>query len=75
MQPSVNFQRIDHETSRSVRQVVAVGWGKAPAVRGTAMNPIDHPHGGGEGKARWSSSCIALGYAYKRLQNSYKQTQ
>ncbi len=24
--------------------------GIRPAVRGTAMNPIDHPHGGGEGK-------------------------
>ena len=21
-----------------------------PTVRGTAMNPVDHPHGGGEGK-------------------------
>jgi len=21
-------------------------------VRGTAMNPVDHPHGGGEGKAK-----------------------
>ncbi len=37
-----------------------VVWGKAgrsrhqgirPSVRGVAMNPIDHPHGGGEGKA------------------------
>ena len=24
--------------------------GKKPTVRGVAMNPIDHPHGGGEGK-------------------------
>jgi large subunit ribosomal protein L2 len=24
--------------------------GKKPSVRGVAMNPIDHPHGGGEGK-------------------------
>ncbi len=24
--------------------------GKRPTVRGTAMNPIDHPHGGGEGR-------------------------
>ena len=21
-----------------------------PTVRGTVMNPVDHPHGGGEGK-------------------------
>ncbi|MGA1842374.1 MAG: 50S ribosomal protein L2, partial [bacterium] len=25
--------------------------GHKPHVRGSAMNPIDHPHGGGEGKA------------------------
>ena len=24
--------------------------GKRPQTRGTAMNPVDHPHGGGEGK-------------------------
>lgn len=24
--------------------------GKKPVVRGVAMNPVDHPHGGGEGK-------------------------
>lgn len=26
-----------------------LGW--RPTVRGSAMNPVDHPHGGGEGKA------------------------
>lgn len=25
--------------------------GKRPTVRGTVMNPVDHPHGGGEGKS------------------------
>ena len=25
--------------------------GRKPSVRGVAMNPIDHPHGGGEGKS------------------------
>ncbi len=25
--------------------------GRRPAVRGVAMNPVDHPHGGGEGRA------------------------
>jgi large subunit ribosomal protein L2 len=39
------------------RQNISIGkagrnrWlGKRPAVRGVAMNPIDHPHGGGEGR-------------------------
>mgnify|MGYP003889634031 CR=1 FL=1 len=25
--------------------------GKRPSVRGVVMNPVDHPHGGGEGKS------------------------
>lgn len=30
----------------------AVRWrGKRPTVRGVAMNPVDHPHGGGEGRS------------------------
>jgi large subunit ribosomal protein L2 len=24
--------------------------GVRPTIRGVAMNPVDHPHGGGEGK-------------------------
>jgi large subunit ribosomal protein L2 len=27
-----------------------LGW--RPHVRGTVMNPVDHPHGGGEGKTK-----------------------
>jgi len=27
-----------------------MGW--RPKVRGVAMNPIDHPHGGGQGKTK-----------------------
>ena len=26
--------------------------GKRPTVRGVVMNPVDHPHGGGEGRTR-----------------------
>lgn len=30
----------------------AMRWrGKRPTVRGVAMNPVDHPHGGGEGRS------------------------
>jgi large subunit ribosomal protein L2 len=36
---------------RSYGKAGAVRWrGKRPTVRGVAMNPVDHPHGGGEGK-------------------------
>jgi large subunit ribosomal protein L2 len=46
------------EVGNSEHELIKIGkagrnrWlGKRPSVRGTAMNPVDHPHGGGEGKA------------------------
>ncbi len=35
--------------------------GKRPHVRGTAMNPVDHPHGGGEGKAKGGRNPVTPG--------------
>ena len=37
--------------------------GIRPTVRGSVMNPNDHPHGGGEGKARnrYESALLHLG--------------
>ena len=36
---------------RSLGKAGAKRWrGVRPTVRGVAMNPVDHPHGGGEGK-------------------------
>ena len=36
---------------RSIGKAGAVRWrGIRPTVRGVAMNPVDHPHGGGEGR-------------------------
>lgn len=40
----------DHENV-SVGKAGRSRWlGRRPSVRGVAMNPVDHPHGGGEGK-------------------------
>ena len=37
---------------RSLGKAGAKRWrGVRPTVRGVAMNPVDHPHGGGEGKS------------------------
>ena len=33
--------------------------GKRPNVRGVAMNPVDHPHGGGEGKTSGGRSPVS----------------
>ncbi len=42
---------IEHENI-SIGKAGRSRWlGKRPTVRGSAMNPVDHPHGGGEGKA------------------------
>ena len=42
---------LDHENV-SIGKAGRSRWmGRRPKVRGVAMNPVDHPHGGGEGKA------------------------
>ncbi len=42
---------LDHENI-SIGKAGRNRWlGKRPHVRGVAMNPVDHPHGGGEGKS------------------------
>nr|ANQ38700.1 ribosomal protein L2 [Cynomorium coccineum]ANQ38701.1 ribosomal protein L2 [Cynomorium coccineum] len=63
--PSGEVRLIPKNCSATVGQVGNIGvnrkvlskagsrcWlGKRPVVRGVVMNPVDHPHGGGEGKA------------------------
>ena len=63
--PSGEMRRVPSDCMATVGQVsnpehalVKLGkagrsrWlGRRPEVRGSAMNPVDHPHGGGEGKA------------------------
>lgn len=61
-----------------------ISWGKAgrirhlgfrPSVRGMAMNPVDHPHGGGEGRSKsgshprtpWGKGC--KGTRTRRVRN------
>lgn len=63
--PSKEMRMVQQECFATLGQVgntehENVTWGKAgksrhrgrrPSVRGVAMNPVDHPHGGGEGKS------------------------
>ena len=42
---------IDHQNIRIGKAGRNRWLGKRPTVRGTVMNPRDHPHGGGEGRA------------------------
>ena len=54
--------------------------GKRPQTRGVAMNPVDHPHGGGEGKTSGGRSPVspwgqsAKGLKTRRPQRSDKLT-
>ncbi len=64
--PSSEIRKIHLDCRATIGQVgnldhqnIAIGkagrtrWlGVRPHVRGTAMNPIDHPHGGGEGRSK-----------------------
>ncbi|HEU5438827.1 MAG TPA: 50S ribosomal protein L2 [Ktedonobacterales bacterium] len=42
---------IDHENIRIGKAGRSRWLGRRPHVRGSVMNPVDHPHGGGEGRA------------------------
>ncbi|MCE5291317.1 MAG: 50S ribosomal protein L2 [Nocardiaceae bacterium] len=62
--PSGEIRRVDVRCRATIGEVgnaeqSNINWGKAgrmrwkgvrPTVRGVVMNPVDHPHGGGEGK-------------------------
>jgi large subunit ribosomal protein L2 len=62
--PSGEIRNVDVRCRATIGEVgnsdhSNINWGKAgrnrwrgkrPTVRGVAMNPVDHPHGGGEGK-------------------------
>jgi large subunit ribosomal protein L2 len=52
--------------------------GKRPKVRGVSMNPVDHPHGGGEGHTAGGRHPVSptgvptKGYKTRRKKNSDK---
>jgi large subunit ribosomal protein L2 len=43
---------LDHENVTYGKAGRTRWHGKRPTVRGVAMNPVDHPHGGGEGRVK-----------------------
>ncbi|MBI2412656.1 MAG: 50S ribosomal protein L2 [Deltaproteobacteria bacterium] len=43
---------LDHENVTIGKAGRSRWLGRNPRVRGVAMNPVDHPHGGGEGKSK-----------------------
>jgi len=63
---------LDHENVSIGKAGRSRHLGRRPAVRGSAMNPVDHPHGGGEGRSPiggqpqtpWGQP--ALGYKTRR---------
>lgn len=73
-----NVGNVEHEIL-SIGKAGKSRWlGKRPAVRGTVMNPVDHPHGGGEGKASSGRHPVTpwgkptLGYRTRRRKPSDK---
>jgi large subunit ribosomal protein L2 len=45
--------------------------GRRPRVRGVAMNPVDHPHGGGEGKSKGNHPQTPWGVPTKGYRTRY----
>ena len=67
---------VDHENIKIGKAGRKRHMGVRPTVRGSVMNPVDHPHGGGEGKAPvghagpmtpWGKP--ALGYKTRKKHN------
>ena len=70
---SVRWEMPSTRTSRSAKRAEALD-GQASDSRGVAMNPVDHPHGGGEGKTSGGRNPgDAVGPADTRLQDAQQQ--
>ena len=53
---------------RSFGKAGAKRWlGIRPTVRGVAMNPVDHPHGGGEGRSSGGRRSESMGRSLPRV--------
>ena len=57
----------EENSLRELGKAGAKRWrGVRPTVRGVAMNPVDHPHGGGEGKTALAALLSRLGVSSRR---------
>jgi large subunit ribosomal protein L2 len=66
----------DHANTQSGKAGRSRWLGRRPTVRGTAMNPVDHPHGGGEGKNKGHHPVTPWGVPTlgKRTRAKHKQS-
>ena len=87
--PSGEIRNVDVRCRATIGEVgnaeqSNINWGKAgrmrwkgkrPTVRGVAMNPIDHPHGGGEGKTSGGRHPVSpWGQQEGRTRKSHKES-
>ncbi|MDR0812053.1 MAG: 50S ribosomal protein L2, partial [Paludibacter sp.] len=68
----------DHALERSGKAGRSCWLGRRPRVRGVVMNPVDHPMGGGEGRAsgghpRSRKGLLAKGYKTRRPKKQSSQ--
>jgi large subunit ribosomal protein L2 len=92
--PSGEVRMVPRQAAATIGQISNVDhfnvrWGKAgrmrhrgirPSVRGKAMNPVDHPHGGGEGvnpiglkypKTPWGKHALGVKTRRKHRRSDY----
>ena len=64
----------EEHSLRSIGKAGAQRWrGIRPTVRGIAMNPVDHPHGGARRRTAAAPSGLAVGHADQGLQDAPQQ--
>ncbi|MEE3015318.1 MAG: 50S ribosomal protein L2, partial [Actinomycetota bacterium] len=88
--PSTEMRRVPIDSMATVgsvgnseHELIKIGkagrnrWkGKRPQTRGVAMNPVDHPHGGGEGKTSGGRHPVSpWGKPESRTRSKKKQSQ
>jgi large subunit ribosomal protein L2 len=64
---------VDHENINLGKAGRSRWLGKRPHVRGTAMNPVDHPHGGGEGRTKGRHPVSPWGWPTKGYRTRKKK--
>jgi large subunit ribosomal protein L2 len=67
---------VDHENLSGGKAGRRRWKGRRPSVRGVAMNPVDHPHGGGEGKQKGKHPTTPWGVPTlgKRTRRKHKES-
>ena len=69
-------QKKEEASASGLKKAGRSRWlGRRPTVRGSAQNAVDHPHGGGEGRAPIGRSCPVTPWGKPALGQSTRRSK